>query len=51
MREDCGTVTLVITRNGPVDSAVSVDYTSYDISATRGKDYVPVEGTLSKYWH
>ena len=45
--EDVGTVVLVVSRSGPTDTEVSVDFKSYDISATGGKDYKPVEGTLT----
>merc|ERR1719272_2467241 len=45
-KEDAGTVVLVVSRSGRTDMEVSVEYKSHDISATGGKDYKPVEGTL-----
>ena len=44
--EDCGEVQLVVLRGGNKSSEVSVDYKSYDISATGGRDYEAVDATL-----
>jgi hypothetical protein len=42
-----GTVTLVVTRTGGTDGAVSVDYATADGTATAGDDYTAANGTLT----
>jgi len=42
-----GTVTLVVTRTGGSDGAVSVDYATADGTATAGDDYTAADGTLT----
>ena len=44
---DGSQVVFTITRTGDIDSALSVDYSTSDISATSGIDYVASSGTLS----
>jgi len=44
--EDAGCATLVVTRTGNPEVECTVDYQSSDITATSGKDYVAVNGTL-----
>jgi len=42
-----GTVTLMVTRTGGTDGAVSVDYATMDGTATAGADYTAANGTLN----
>jgi len=42
-----GTVTITVTRSGPIGEAVSVSYSTSNGSATAGADYTAADGTLS----
>lgn len=45
--EDVGIVTVNVLRTGGSKGTLSVDYTTADITATAGSDYMPVAGTLT----
>jgi hypothetical protein len=45
--EDVGIVTVSVRRIGGTVGAVSVDFETFDDSATAGQDYTPVSGTLN----
>ena len=45
--ENVGSVTITVARTGNVAEAATVDYTTSDVTATGGADYVPAFGTLS----
>ncbi len=45
--EDGGTATITVTRTGPTDEAVTVEYATSDGSATAGSDYTAATGTVT----
>lgn len=45
--ESSGSATLTVTRNGNTGTAISVDYTTADNTATAGSDYTTTSGTLN----
>ncbi|MEN1727948.1 MAG: Calx-beta domain-containing protein, partial [Pseudomonadota bacterium] len=45
--ENGGMATIIVTRAGGSDGAVSVDFTTQDGTATAGSDYTAITGTLS----
>lgn len=45
--ENCGTVKLIVQREGYMKGVVTVDYKSYEISAVEGRDYKGVDGSLT----
>jgi len=45
--ENCGSAKLVVQRTGGTEGQCSCEYATADISATAGKDYTAVEGTLT----
>ncbi|MGD0918665.1 MAG: Calx-beta domain-containing protein, partial [Thermodesulfobacteriota bacterium] len=46
VNEDAGKATITVTRNGGSTGPLAVDYRTIDVTATAGKDYYPVSGTL-----
>nr|WP_261344741.1 Calx-beta domain-containing protein [Gimesia chilikensis] len=45
--EDTGTVELTVSLDHPVDTTISVEYATADLSAIAGDDYTPQTGTLT----
>src|SRR5437773_7077028 len=45
--ETNGPVTLAVVRSGATNTAVAVDFTTINVTATAGSDYTPTNGTLS----
>jgi hypothetical protein len=41
------TITFTVTRGGPIDASSTVDFTTIDVTATAGSDYVTTNGTLT----
>ena len=46
MQEDCTTVTINVIRIGDTSSAVAVDYSTADVTATERKDYITALGRM-----
>lgn len=46
VKEECGSVELIVVRSGSLDQACHVEYSTQDASAIAGKDYKETSGTL-----
>ncbi|MCA9014509.1 MAG: hypothetical protein KDA77_04175, partial [Planctomycetaceae bacterium] len=47
VNENAGTVAITVLLNSPVDTAISVDYTTADGTASSSNDYISTSGTLT----
>ena len=47
--EDAGTVTLTVLRTGKMDNTVSIQYSTMEISAAAGTDFVPVTNQMLNF--